>query len=265
MTEFPGLPMVDRRLFIPETVWVLRDGRHEPLSRDRDPDEWERLVTSDEPIATKLKDGFWPTSSSSGPSIMAKMIDSLQLKAGMRVLEIGTATGYNAACLAALGATVISVEVDQEMSDHARGALLAAGYDDVMVITGNGAEGAPEHAPFDRVLVTAAVHTVPHPWIEQTRTGGLIVVPWAATFHPSCPLAVLTVREDGTAEGRFTVPAHFMPLRGQGLHPTVRHETENRWTKAGKPDCSRYGVTVTPEGQRVWLDSPDNTIETSSA
>lgn len=260
MTGFSGLPPVDRRLFIPETVWVSDGDGFVRLSRSDDPETWERLVASDDPITTRLKDGIWPTSSSSGPSIMAKMIDALQLKAGMRVLEIGTGTGYNAACMAQLGTDVVSIEIDQDAADHARAALRAAGYTDVVVITGNGEDGAPAHAPFDRVIATAAAHTVPYTWIEQTAVGGLIAVPWAATFHPAWPLAILTTRADGTAEGRFTAPAYFMPLRHQRLPQTVRDETEERWIKAGKPDCTRYGVTVTPEGQQIWLDSPDNVI-----
>lgn len=70
VTRGVGLPPVDRRLFIPETVWVVRDGELVPLSRRDDPQEWERLVASDEPIVTQLKDGMWPTSSSSAPSVM---------------------------------------------------------------------------------------------------------------------------------------------------------------------------------------------------
>lgn len=254
MTEFSGLPPVDRRLFIPDTVWVIREGQFESLSRTDDSEAWERLVTSDEPVTTRIKDEMWPVSSSSGPSIMAAMIDALQLKAGMRVLEIGTGTGYNAACMAELGTNVVTIEIDPQTADHAREALQTAGYPDVVVITGNGEDGAPAHAPFDRVIATAAAHTVPYTWIEQTTAGGLIVVPWAATFHPAEPLTVLTVHADGTAAGRFTVSAHFMPLRGQGLHPTVRRENENQWIEAGRPDCTRYGVTVTPEGQHIWMD-----------
>ncbi|NVI88565.1 protein-L-isoaspartate O-methyltransferase [Actinomadura sp. BRA 177] len=260
MSGFPGLPDVDRQLFVPETVWVIEDGRFVELSRAHAPDEWERLVTSDGAIATQVKDGMWPVSSSSAPSVMAQMIESLQLEPGMRVLEIGTGTGYNAACLTALGAEVVSVEIDHEVAEHARRALRVAGQPSVTVIAGDGEVGAPQYAPFDRVLATAAAHTVPYAWVEQTRAGGLVVVPWAATFHPAGPLAVLVVREDGSAEGRFTAPVRFMPLRGQRLPQTVLHETEERWTAAGEPEACRYGVTVSAEGQRVWLDSPDSPV-----
>jgi protein-L-isoaspartate(D-aspartate) O-methyltransferase len=256
VSGFTGLPDVDRRLFVPETVWVVCGGRFVELSRDAEPEEWERLVASDEPITTRLKDGMWPTSSSTAPSMMAQMIGALRLGGGMRVLEIGTGTGYNAACLAVLGAEVVTVEIDGVAAEGARRALRAAGLPGVVVIGGDGEDGAPGHAPFDRVIATAAAHTVPYAWVEQTRPGGLIVVPWAATFHPAGPLAVLTVRADGTAEGRFTEPARFMPLHGQRLPQTVLHETQERWTAAGEPEACRYGVPVTAVGQRVWFDEP---------
>ncbi|MDL4818426.1 protein-L-isoaspartate O-methyltransferase family protein [Actinomadura opuntiae] len=241
-------------------MWVLRDGRLRPLSREAEPEEWERLVGADEPIITKVKDGAWPMSSSTGPSMMAQMIAALRLGADMRVLEIGTGTGYNAACLAELGAEVVTVEVDPEVAAHAEEALRGAGCSDVVVIAGDGEDGAPAYAPFDRVVATAAAHTVPYAWIEQTKPGGLIVVPWAATFHPDGPLAVLTVGTDGTAEGRFTEPSWFMPLHGQRLPQAVLDETRERWKAAGEPQASRYGITVTPDGQDVWLDEPGAVI-----
>ncbi|MEU5995007.1 methyltransferase domain-containing protein [Spirillospora sp. NPDC047418] len=201
MSDFPGLPDVDRWLFVPETVWVVEDGRFVELSRVRAADEWERLVTSDEAIATQVKDGMWPVSSSSAPSVMAQMIESLQFEPGMRVLEIGTGTGYNAACLAALGAEVVSLEIDHEAAEQARRALRVAGQPSVTVIAGDGEAGSPQYGPFDRVLATAAAHTVPYAWVEQTRIGGLVVVPWAAAGEPEACRYGLRSRRRGSGCG----------------------------------------------------------------
>ncbi len=151
------------------------------------------------------------------------------------------------------------MEIDASLADHARRALTQAGYP-VTVITGDGMQGYRENAPYDRVVATAAVREVPYAWVEQTRPGGLILVPWVASFHPDEPLATLKVETDGTAEGRFGSPAWFMPMRSQRLRQRTIRETEERWAAAGKPEACRYGVTVTPEGQRIWLDSPDNPI-----
>lgn len=263
------LGRVRRELFIPETIWVPVEGTGwlEPLRRAEDPDGWRREVESERSVITQVDDGVtergvWPTSSSSGPHIMARMLDALGVRAGMRVLEVGTGTGYNAALLAELAGAqnVTTVEVDAFLADHARQALERAGYP-VTVITGDGMLGCQHRAPFDRIIVTAAVGEVPYAWVEQTRPGGLILVPWVASFHPDEPLAALEVKADGTAVGRFGCPAWFMPMRSQRLQQQTIRETEERWAAAGKPEASRYGVTVTPQGQRIWLDSPGDPID----
>jgi protein-L-isoaspartate(D-aspartate) O-methyltransferase len=260
---------VPREPFIPDVIWVHQgDGWSVPVQRDREPERWAELAGSRDSIVIQMDDGkaadkgAWPTSSSTAPEGMIAMIDALQLEPGMRVLEIGTGSGYNAAVLAHMvGAhNVTSVEVDPALAEHARRALERAGYP-VRVVTGDGARGHAPCAPYDRVVVTASVHTLPYAWVEQTKPGGLIVVPWASTFHPDWPLAKLVVGDDGTAEGRFFRPGFYMPVRGQRLSQGVLHETKERWSAAGEPDCTRYGVTVTAEGQRIWLDTPVHPVE----
>ncbi|MEV0403484.1 methyltransferase domain-containing protein [Actinoallomurus sp. NPDC050550] len=277
MNAREALAAVPRELFIPDQIFVSNDhGWLVPLRRSEDPERWQQLVAADNAIITRtafdptlpaeLCDsttgrGVDATSSSSAPHIMARMIDALELRAGTRVLEIGTGTGYNAAVLAhLLGAeNVTSIEIDPAAAEHARRALEKAGYP-VRVITGDGEHGHPGSAPYDRIVATAAAHTVPIAWVEQVRPGGVILVPWAPTFHPDWPLCRLVVRPDGTAEGRFVGPSWFMPLRDQRVQPRVMQEAEEKWIKVGRPDSSRYGLTVTPESQYVWLDSPDNPI-----
>ncbi len=212
---FPGLPPVDRRLFIPDDIWMIRDDKFVKLSRGENPTEWERVVASEDAITTQLKNSTWPTSSSSAPSVMAQMIAALEITPAMRVLEIGTGTGYNAACLAALGADVVTVEIDEELATQARNSLEKAGYANVTVITGDGENGVAANAPFDRVIATAAVHTVPYAWVEQTKDDGLIVVPYTGRGHEGAVL-ILEVN-DGTAIGGVSGEAAFMPLRGQRM------------------------------------------------
>lgn len=268
MSSAEVLGTVRRELFVPETIWVPVEGTgwFRPLRREDDPDRWRQEVESERSVITQVDDGavecgVWPTSSSSAPHIMAKMLDVLDVRPGMRVLEIGTGTGYNAALLAELAGAenVTTVEVDASLADHARRVLDRAGYP-VAVITGDGTLGHRPHAPYDRVIATAAVHEVPYAWVEQSRPGGVILVPWVASFHPDEPLATLKVRADGTAQGRFGSPAWFMPMRGQRLPQQAIRETEQRWAAAGEPEASRFGVTVTPDGQRIWLETPDNPI-----
>lgn len=265
---------VNRELFIPDEIFVRGvEGRLVPLDRRDDPELWHEYVRLDEPVVIQVRPDSGPydpaagrgmesTSSSSQPSLMAEMIDMLELEPGMRVMEIGTGTGYNAALLAHLlgSENVVSVEIDPELAAHAQGALERAGFF-VEVIAANGETGYPPGAPYDRIIVTAAAHTVPYAWVEQTRPGGMILVPWAETIHPDGRLARLTVRPDGTAEGRFIGQAFFMPLRDQRLQPHVGYEAVARWMRAGRPDHTRYGITVTPKGQTIWLDTPENVID----
>jgi protein-L-isoaspartate(D-aspartate) O-methyltransferase len=243
MITFPGLPDVDRSRFIPDRIWVVRDGTFTCVSRDDDPGGWVSAVASDAAVTIALTDGMWPSSSSSAPSMMARMISALRLEPGMRVLEIGTGTGYNAACLASLGANVVTVEIDEEIADRARDSLRAAGFPGVTVLTGDGERGAPDHAPFDRVMATAAVRTVPYSWASQTREDGLIVAPYTGPGHPG-GLLVLTVSQ-GAATGSVECDAPFMPMRGHGLSQAELRAIDTD---------PHLRIEITPTGQRTPRD-----------
>lgn len=240
MITFPGLPGVDRSLFVPDQIWVVRDGEFTGVSRSSNPEEWCRVVAADDAVTTQLKDGMVPTSSSSAPWLMARMIGALRLEPGMRVLEIGTGTGYNAACLAALGADVVTVEIDEAIAGRARDSLRAAGFPGVTVLVGDGEHGAPDHAPFDRVLATAAARSVPYAWVRQTEEHGLIVVPYTGPGHRG-GLFVLTVSQ-GVATGKAEGDAAFMPMRGHGFSATEFRALET------DPNLA---LEVTSSGQRI--------------
>src|SRR3954466_6614413 len=113
------------------------------------------LVYRDDVLVTKVSD-HQPVSSSSQPSLMAIMITALDVRPGLRVLEIGAGTGYNAALLSALGARVTSVDVQADVAERARAALEQADVKGVEVQTGDGYAGAPGRT-FDRVIVTVGV------------------------------------------------------------------------------------------------------------
>ncbi|MBO9517569.1 MAG: protein-L-isoaspartate(D-aspartate) O-methyltransferase [Porphyrobacter sp.] len=112
----------------------------------------------------------------SQPFIGALMLDLLSVKSGMRVLEVGTGLGYQAAVMAEIGATVFSVEVVEEFAELAESRFQVLGYD-VKVRVGDGSRGWAEHAPFDAVLVTAAAAEPPHDLVEQLRPSGRMVLP----------------------------------------------------------------------------------------
>lgn len=208
---------VQRHCFLPDRI-TPRDGT--TVDRARDEARWFELAYDDVPVVTQLDDGTgggpgYPTSSASQPTVVADMLRRLDVTPGMRVLEIGTGTGYNAALLSHLlgDEEVTTVEVDPALAERARERLLCAGFGP-LVITGDGTQGWPARAPFDRVISTAAVKRVPYHWIAQTRPGGKILTPWGNAFHNGV-LATLRVGPDGTAHGRFDGKVGFMWVRGQ--------------------------------------------------
>lgn len=208
---------VPRERFIPDVIYVrdLPENQLKPLRRDEDPGRWTAEVNSDEAVVTAVVSepiGVLPVSSSSARWLMVEVLAALRLEPGMRVLEIGAGTGFNAACLASLGAVVTSIDIDPVIASRARANL--AGYD-VEVVTGDGKLGCPDRAPFDRVIATASTDTIPYAWVEQTADGGLIVAPYSGE-HCGGALLVLTV-SDGTARGGAEGEAYFMPLRGGKL------------------------------------------------
>jgi protein-L-isoaspartate(D-aspartate) O-methyltransferase len=177
-------------------------------------------VYRDDVLVTKV-DGRVAVSSSSQPSLMAIMLAGLDVHPGDRVLEIGAGTGYNAALLAALGAQVVSVDVQADVAERARAALAAAGVEGVRVLTGDGYAGVPGES-FERTIVTVGVAGVSPQWLSQTRPGPVVVPVEHAGTHP-----VLAV--EGPQEGPVTAtvlcPSGFMSAAGPltashpGSHP----------------------------------------------
>ncbi len=226
MTTTRASLSIDRELFVPGVIWVPTDGGYRSLSRTADPQAWRAAIDTDDAVVTQVDDGATPagrlgqhsSSSSSQPSLVAAMLEAARLEPGMRVLEIGTGTGWTAGLLAhQLGdAAVTTIEVDPDVAGQARAALERAGLAPAVVV-GDGADGYPAGAPYDRVLATCAVGRVPAAWIEQTRPRGQVLTPWG-TEYSNGALARVTVHANGTASGHFApVPMAFMRLRAQRI------------------------------------------------
>src|SRR5262249_42723998 len=113
----------------------------------------------------------------SQPYVVAYMTEQLQVKREHRVLEVGTGSGYQAAVLSGLAGEVYSVERYRTLADRARESLKRLGYDNVTVVAGDGLNGLPDHAPYERIIVTAAAETIPEKLVEQLAVGGLLVLP----------------------------------------------------------------------------------------
>lgn len=113
----------------------------------------------------------------SQPSVVGKMTQALNIGPRDKVLEVGTGSGYQAAILSKLARRVYTVERHRNLARSAQAALDAIGLANVTVITGDGSQGLPAQAPFDRILLTAAAEDVPTPLLAQLKDGGIMVLP----------------------------------------------------------------------------------------
>jgi protein-L-isoaspartate(D-aspartate) O-methyltransferase len=168
-------------------------------------------------VNTPLPIGFDKTISQ--PLIVAVMTDLLELKPDDVVLEIGTGLGYQAAMLAELAGRVYSVEIIDELAQQAMQRLKRQGYTNVEVRVGNGYSGWPEHAPFDKVIVTAAPDLIPPPLINQLKADGRMVMP--VGLPDAQQLIVVEKDWNGRVTTKEIMPVLFSWLEGSD-QPTTR-------------------------------------------
>lgn len=152
------------------------------------------------------------------PSLIARMIEALELQGTERVLEVGTGYGFQTALLARLASEVVSIERFADLAETARGNLDRHGAGNVEVLVGDGSAGASERAPFDAILVSAAFTSVPEPLADQLAVGGRLVQPVGPGGQD---LVVLFERsEDGLERKSDVTWAHFVKLYGaHGFEP----------------------------------------------
>jgi protein-L-isoaspartate(D-aspartate) O-methyltransferase len=144
----------------------------------------------------------------SQPYIVAFMTQALDIEPEHRVLEIGTGSGYQAAVLGELAKEVYTIEILAPLADEARETLASLGYRNIHVRTGNGYLGWPEHAPYDRIMVTAAPDDVPPALLQQLKIGGLMAIPVGTGTQE---LRILRRTASGTETLR-TLPVRFVPM-----------------------------------------------------
>lgn len=152
----------------------------------------------------------------SQPYIVAHMTELLDLQPEYRVLEIGTGSGYQAAVLAELCRDVYSVEIIPPLARRAASLLKELGYANVHVRTGDGYEGWPEAAPFDRIIVTCAPENIPQPLIDQLSNGGRIVIPVGGQWETQY-LVVVRKDQKGRISSKRQYPVRFVPMTGKTL------------------------------------------------
>ena len=169
---------------------------------------------------TPLPIGFGQTISA--PHMVAIMLEEAELDEGMKVLEVGTGSGYNAALIAEIVAPegsrrpghVYTIERIAELAERAKENLRKAGYSDrVTVIVGDGSKGYPPAAPYDRIIVTAAAPEVPKPLVEQLKPGGILLIPIGDRY--SQVLYKIVKLPDGKLVKKKVTPCVFVPLIGE--------------------------------------------------
>jgi len=280
----PAVEHVARHRFIPDTIWThddasLSDRDLVPVCRARHTERWLTAAYADAFVITQVDDGAPDaqgrgeeiTSSASMPAVVADMLAALRAEPGMRVLEIGTGTGWNAALLAhRLGPeNVVSVEIDAALADAARARLERSGYGAVTVLTAADVEAASAHGPYDRLIATVAAPQIPPAWVARVRTGGIVLLPWGTDWYP-CALLHLDVTGPGEARGRIVGSAAFMPLRDQRVprahlatelrerHPATLSTTElHPWHVAGDPHAATAIGIRLPGVRQYYVDDED--------
>lgn len=192
----------------------------EMLTREPGPAEL-RLLYADRALITHLSpfrrgERQAPISSSSQPTLMAQMLEDLQVALGHQVLEIGTGTGYNAALLAHLAGPgrVTSIDVDRNVLAEAWDHLRHFPDRQVQLKHADGRHGFPDTAPYDRIMVTAATPRIERAWLDQLAIGGRLSAP--LTLGPGLAFVLVGGVANDMFTGRLLRAAYFMPLRAEG-------------------------------------------------
>lgn len=149
----------------------------------------------------------------SQPSLVAVMIQALDLRGGEKVLEIGTGSGFQTALLSNLAREVYSIERIESLANQAKEKIRGLGLRNVKILIGDGSEGVPQYAPFDTIIVSAAFKKVPTPLIKQLKPGGRIVMPIG---HQDYQEVILYKKTGGQLrQVRKISPVRFVPLVGK--------------------------------------------------
>ncbi len=211
------------------------------------------------PVVTRRAADGTSVSSASSPKLVATMLEQLAVQPGRRVLEIGAATGINAALLAELvgpTGTVVTIELDDDLAAAAATSLDTAGYPQVTVICGDGALGHPGHAPYERIIVTAEAWDLVPAWWDQLTVGGRLVVPLRLHGSGLTRSIAFDLHQPDRMISTSAVVCGFVPMRGAAEH-AERHvrladDVVLKLDAADLPDHAALAQTLTHPAQHRW-------------
>jgi protein-L-isoaspartate(D-aspartate) O-methyltransferase len=187
-------------------------------STDRSAQQWLETIYSDCILVTSYTPTGWFQSSSSQPTVMATMLEHLDVQPGQKILEIGTGTGYNAALLSFLTGSpsqVTSIEIDPDLVAQAILNIEHVVGPGALILAGDGNLGVPFNAPYDRIIATASVPKVPQAWIDQLALGGKLVCILQSGQPPVGGILVAERIAEGEVTGHIVARASFIPMRSQ--------------------------------------------------
>jgi protein-L-isoaspartate(D-aspartate) O-methyltransferase len=168
------------------------------------PKEMQKYAYNDSPLPIGLEQTI------SQPYIVAFMTEQLEPETGMKILEIGTGSGYQAAILSYLGCEVYTIELLEKLAVKAEKVLTELNYKNVIVKCGNGYAGLPDEAPFDAIIVTAAPDKIPEKLIDQLKEGGKMILP-VGPVNSVQSLKIITKKDNRIIE-KDLLPVMFVPM-----------------------------------------------------
>lgn len=245
---------VPRHLFVPRFYQNTIEGPS--LIEASMGDRWLSMIYTDTHLVTRAD----VTSSSTAPSLMATMLQALDLIGDETVLEIGTGTGYNAALLSErlTDRQIVSIDIDPRSVNAARRHLAAAGYHPLLAAT-DGVDGYPTRAQYDRIIATCRLDFIPPAWLTQLKPTGTIVTPLGAG------IARITKHDDSAEARGVFLPdtAYFMPLRHHEGQSSVADLIQTAVSSPGRTRGYEYDSTIYRDNAaRFWLDLTQPDVRT---
>ncbi|MFE7881465.1 methyltransferase, FxLD system [Streptomyces sp. NPDC057417] len=222
-------------------------------------DEMAKVYEPEQAAITKTDASGTHISSVSAPRIQAMQIEQADIQAGMSVLEIGSG-GVNAAYLAELvgeQGQVVTMDIDSYVTERAKDFLKTTGYRNVTVITADGENGVPAHAPYDRIIVTVQAADIPPAWIHQLTEGGRLVVPLRMR---GMTRTIAFVRDGERLVSDGFELCGFVPMQGVGenrvslalIHDTEGEEVGLRLDSHPEPDAEALGAALQTPRITAW-------------